>query len=400
MLVIQRRMLIGPHVLRSLEHQVLEQVREARAAGLLVLRSDVIPDRQVHDRRRVILEEDDLQPVRRAWSSCSRTWWAGRSCRRAARRTAARTAAGDGQRANDELPANHRRDYVTSAAASSAARRASRSATVLRSSGSRRTSTTASRHSATSPAGMPATCWPASTSFVTADLAPTTRAAAEVDVAGRARLPRHDHVVVEHGAAGDADLRGQQHVAADLARRGRSARGCRSSCPAPMRVSPIAGRSIAECAPISTSSSITTRPTCGNLLVRAVGRRANPKPSLPMTAASCTTTRSPMHDVFANRHVRVDDAVRANRRAAADRRRAGGRRCARRCARAAPIDDERRDRDVGAELGRRIDAASGLMPGAGGAGGVSSATASANARYGWRVRRIAHGARVDACRRR
>ena len=35
--------------------------------------------------------------------------------------------------------------------------------------------------------------------------------------------------------------------------------------PAPTRVSPTAGRSIAELAPISTSSSITTPPTCGIL---------------------------------------------------------------------------------------------------------------------------------------
>ena len=59
-----RRMPFGLDVLRALEHHVLEQVREAGAARLLVLRPDVIPDLGVHDRRRVILEQDHLQPVR------------------------------------------------------------------------------------------------------------------------------------------------------------------------------------------------------------------------------------------------------------------------------------------------------------------------------------------------
>ena len=40
--------------------------------GLLVLRADVIPELGVHDRRRVILEQHDLQAVRAASSSCSR----------------------------------------------------------------------------------------------------------------------------------------------------------------------------------------------------------------------------------------------------------------------------------------------------------------------------------------
>ena len=59
-----RRVRLGLDVLRSLEHHVLEEVREAGAAGLLVLRSDVIPDLQVDDRRRVILGQHDGQPVR------------------------------------------------------------------------------------------------------------------------------------------------------------------------------------------------------------------------------------------------------------------------------------------------------------------------------------------------
>ena len=59
-----RRMPLGLDVLRALEHHVLEQVREAGAAGTLVLGPDVVPHFGVHDRRGVILEEHHLQPVR------------------------------------------------------------------------------------------------------------------------------------------------------------------------------------------------------------------------------------------------------------------------------------------------------------------------------------------------
>ena len=56
-------MAFGLDVLRALEHHVLEEVREACAARLFVLGSDVIPELGVHDRRRVIFEQHDLQPV-------------------------------------------------------------------------------------------------------------------------------------------------------------------------------------------------------------------------------------------------------------------------------------------------------------------------------------------------
>ncbi len=52
------------HVAGTGEHHVLEQVREAGAAGHLVLRADVIPDVDRDRRRRVILREDDREPVR------------------------------------------------------------------------------------------------------------------------------------------------------------------------------------------------------------------------------------------------------------------------------------------------------------------------------------------------
>ena len=50
-------------VLRALEHQVLEQVREAGVAGALVLRTDVIPEIDRDDRAGVILVEQDVQSV-------------------------------------------------------------------------------------------------------------------------------------------------------------------------------------------------------------------------------------------------------------------------------------------------------------------------------------------------
>ena len=55
---------LGLDVLRALEHQVLEEMREPGAARLLVLRADVIPELQVDDRRRVILRQHHRQPVR------------------------------------------------------------------------------------------------------------------------------------------------------------------------------------------------------------------------------------------------------------------------------------------------------------------------------------------------
>ena len=58
-----RGVLLGLDVLRALEHQVLEEVRESRAAGLLVLGPDVKPQLHVDDRRRAILVEDHRQAV-------------------------------------------------------------------------------------------------------------------------------------------------------------------------------------------------------------------------------------------------------------------------------------------------------------------------------------------------
>ena len=52
------------HVLRALEHQVLEEMREPGAPGLLVLRADVIHELQVDDRRRMVFRQHQRQTVR------------------------------------------------------------------------------------------------------------------------------------------------------------------------------------------------------------------------------------------------------------------------------------------------------------------------------------------------
>ena len=50
-------------VLRAVEHQVLEQVREAGAAGRLVLAADVVPEVDRHDRRLAVGVHDHAQAV-------------------------------------------------------------------------------------------------------------------------------------------------------------------------------------------------------------------------------------------------------------------------------------------------------------------------------------------------
>ena len=60
----EARVLLGRDVLRALEHHVLEHVRDAADADVLVLRSDVIEDLHRRDRRLVIGEEQHLEAVR------------------------------------------------------------------------------------------------------------------------------------------------------------------------------------------------------------------------------------------------------------------------------------------------------------------------------------------------
>ena len=59
----EREMLSLGHVRRSLEHQVLEQMREAGAPRLLVLGAHVVPQVHRHDRGPVVAREDHAQAV-------------------------------------------------------------------------------------------------------------------------------------------------------------------------------------------------------------------------------------------------------------------------------------------------------------------------------------------------
>ena len=55
--------LVGADVLAALEEHVLEQVGEAGAARPLVLRADVVPEVDRHQRQRGVAVEDDAQAV-------------------------------------------------------------------------------------------------------------------------------------------------------------------------------------------------------------------------------------------------------------------------------------------------------------------------------------------------
>src|ERR1035441_6796912 len=50
-------------ILAAAEHEVLEEVREAGLAGLLVLRADVVPDADGHDGGLVVFVDDDREAV-------------------------------------------------------------------------------------------------------------------------------------------------------------------------------------------------------------------------------------------------------------------------------------------------------------------------------------------------
>ena len=60
----QREVLVLGDVLAALEHHVLEQVREAGLAPLLVLAADVVPEVDRHDRCGPIRRDHDAQAVR------------------------------------------------------------------------------------------------------------------------------------------------------------------------------------------------------------------------------------------------------------------------------------------------------------------------------------------------
>ena len=54
---------LGLHVARALEHQVLEEMREAGAPLRIVLRADVVPDLHADRRARMVFDGHHLQPV-------------------------------------------------------------------------------------------------------------------------------------------------------------------------------------------------------------------------------------------------------------------------------------------------------------------------------------------------
>ena len=55
---------VGRHVLRRLEHHVLEEMREPGAAGLLIRGADVVPQIHRHERQPMILRQDHIQAIR------------------------------------------------------------------------------------------------------------------------------------------------------------------------------------------------------------------------------------------------------------------------------------------------------------------------------------------------
>ena len=61
--LLDEREVLAGHVLRALEHHVLEEVREAGPPRLLVLRADVVPLVDVDDRQLAIDVQDHLQAV-------------------------------------------------------------------------------------------------------------------------------------------------------------------------------------------------------------------------------------------------------------------------------------------------------------------------------------------------
>ena len=107
---------------------------------------------------------------------------------------------------------------------------------------------------------------PRRTSLITPELAPIMRPVADVDVIGHADLAGHDDVVPGRGRAGDADLADEQVVPADLAVVADLHQVVDLGA-APMRVAWKVPRSMVVPAPISTSSPISTVPSCGTFCV-------------------------------------------------------------------------------------------------------------------------------------
>ncbi len=69
------RELLGAVARRPLEHQMLEEMRDAGRAPVLVARADSVPHLERHDRTPRVLDQQDAQPVveRRGHDSVGRT---------------------------------------------------------------------------------------------------------------------------------------------------------------------------------------------------------------------------------------------------------------------------------------------------------------------------------------
>ena len=122
--------------------------------------------------------------------------------------------------------------------------------------------------------------------------------------------------------------------------------------PEPITVSCPDPRSIVVLAPISTSSPIRTRPSCGTL-IGAFGSGANPNPSWPIRTPGCSTTREPIRQWLSVTLAR-DPAIVADLDPGGDHRI-----CADAAAPAEPHaaldDDIRADLAILGHDGRRID---------------------------------------------
>ncbi len=148
--------------------------------------------------------------------------------------------------------------------------------------------------------------------------------------------------------------------------------------PSPIDVTPVCARSMHVFAPISTSSPSSTLPICGIFTSRP-SRNAQPKPSLPITAPACSTTRSPAVQRSARYARGWNRQSGADRRLGADRRPRRAARCGRRRARAGrratcgPIQTSSPTCAVGST------AAVGWTNGPAGRGGSSAASSAASA---------------------
>jgi hypothetical protein len=133
-------------------------------------------------------------------------------------------------------------------------------------------------------AGLPPTVAPGATSRVT-PLWPPIRAPSPIDkMSGDPDLPADgDEITQLAGRAGDAGLRRNDTVPAHHDVVGDLHQIINHRAGADNRVRPCAAINGAELAPISTSSPMITRPSCG-IFTKPDGSGAKPNPSWPMRA--------------------------------------------------------------------------------------------------------------------